>query len=234
VPLGHVDVGVERAQVGQLVHLGAVAHGGADIEETPQDDAGKGRADDRARQLQLGQVETMLGILGVAAGLLVLVLADQPSIQQVLQPLHLSRAGLERRPRPCSPDPLLVILEKGQSLAGLDRIALLHREALDHAPRAGDDRSPPVGSQSGAGRVEGRDRLARRRGHQDGDGVPALRPPGPAVAPPATRTRASAGRRVVPPTAAAPRRTNDRKRGQHEAATARRPPAGRPAGHTLH
>ena len=55
VPLRHVDVGVERVEIGKFVDGGSVRNGRAGVQLASQDEAAEGRPDHGARQLQLGQ-----------------------------------------------------------------------------------------------------------------------------------------------------------------------------------
>ena len=76
--LGHVDVGVEGIEVGDVVDRRAVGDRGADVEVAGEHRRRTG-ADHGSRELELGELEGVLGVLGPPAGL-EFVLADQALI----------------------------------------------------------------------------------------------------------------------------------------------------------
>jgi len=127
-------------------------------------------ADDSSGKLEFGQLEGVEGILGVAPFRLVLVDAHQPTVVKAGKTLIVATGGLLGRACAGGRNCLLLVLEVGQWLAGAHRVALLDREAADHAASTRDDGCLAVGAKSRGSRVERRDGLLRHLtgAHRDG------------------------------------------------------------------
>ena len=82
VTLGDVDVGIQRVEVGEIVDRGAIGDGGSDVEVAGHHHSGDRCPDDGARELELGELEGVLGVLGqVPAGLEVVETREAPVVE---------------------------------------------------------------------------------------------------------------------------------------------------------
>jgi hypothetical protein len=131
----------------------------------PHHNPGYRRADYRTRQLELGQFESVGGVLGISAARFVLVNADQALVVKARKPLVVATGRFLGGMGASRGDLLFIVFKKCERLSYNHSIALLDGEAAHDATSPGDDGRAAIGSQSRRGRVEGRDWLA---GYQPG------------------------------------------------------------------
>ncbi len=155
VALGDVDVGVERIEISQVKNRGAIGDRGADIEVAGHNDTRDRRPDDRAVELELGELEGVGRILGIATARLVLVDAHQPPVVETRQAFVVATCGLLGRAGTGGGDLLLLVLEIGKGLLGPDPIALFDRKTPNDSAGTSDDRRLPVGAKGCGGRIKG-------------------------------------------------------------------------------